>query len=269
MGNRRRRDDGDTISLFPFLSVLACVIGVLAMLVVALALSQVTKDDPQDAQDQKKAEERLIRYRDLQAKIKVDVKELEEMRKRVAELEKQHKAKLAQLDAFKKKNADRAKQIEKEMELLRLVTDIEFVKKRVASLDEDIKKLKEENKKLLVELNRRKNPKSMATVTVRPGGTGVGSKPKFVECTSSSIVIYTNEPPTRVRIADLRVSMDFTNLLATVSANTNLTLIFLVREDGAGAYYNASRIATETGIRNGKLPIMGQGNIDLSLFGQR
>ncbi len=268
MGSRRR-DEGDTVSLFPFLSVLACVIGVLAMLVVALALSQVTKDDPKDVQEQKKAEERLMRFREVQAKIKVDLKELEELRKRVAELEKLHKAKLAQLDALKKKNADRAKQLEMEMELLHLVTNIEFMKKRIAGLDEDIKKLKEENKSLLAELNRRKNPKAMATVTVRPGGTGVGSKPKFVECAASSIVIHTNDPPTRVRIADLRVSADFTNLLAAVSVNTNLTLVFLVREDGASAYYNASRIATEASVKNGKLPIMGQGNIDLSLFGQR
>jgi hypothetical protein len=266
---RRRRDEGDTVSLFPFLSVLACVIGVLAMLVVALALSQVTKDDPADAQEHKKTEERLVRFREVQTKLKVDLKELEELRKRVAELEKLHKAKLAQLEALKKKNTERAKQLEKEMELVRLVTDIEFVKKRVTGLDEDIKKLKEENKNLQAELNRRKNPKAMATVTVRPGGTGVGSKPKFVECTAASIAIYTNEPPTRVRIADLRASMAFTNLLAAVSANTNLTLVFLVREDGASAYYTASRIATEAGVKNGKLPIMGQGNIDLSLFGQR
>jgi uncharacterized protein YlxW (UPF0749 family) len=266
---KRRGDEGDAISLFPFLSVLACVIGVLAMLIVALALSQVTKDDPQDEAERKKAEERLKQFRELQSKVKVDVKELERLRKLVKELEAQHKAKLAQIEEFKKKNAERVKQIEKEMELLKLVTDLELIKQRIATLLEDIKKLKDENQKLEVELKRRKNPQSMATVTVRPSGSGVGLKPAFVECAAASLVIYTNDPPPRVRTADLRLSMAFTNLLASVSADTNKTLVFLVREDGASTFFTASRIATELGVRNGKLPIMGQGNIDLSLFTPR
>lgn len=266
---RRGGEEGDAVSLFPFLSVLACVIGVLAMLVVALALSQVTKDDPQDEAEKRRAEERLKQFREIQENLKVDVKELERLRKLVSELEAQQKAKLAQIEAFKKKNADRLKQLEKEQELLKLVTDLELLKQRIAGLTEDIKKLKEENKKLEEELKRRKTPRQYATVTIRPSGSGVGLKPSFVECGASGIVIHTNDPAPRIRTADLKLSADFTNLLASVSVDANRTLVFLVREDGAGSYSSASRIATDLGVRNGKLPVMGQGNIDLSLFGKR
>jgi len=266
---RRGGEQGDAVSLFPFLSVLACVIGVLAMLVVALALSQVTKDDPRDEAEKRRAEERLRQFREIQEQLQVDRKELERLRKLVKELEAQQKAKLAQIEAFKKKNDDRLKQLERQRELLKLVTDIELLKQRVAGLTADIGELREENKKLEEELKRRKSPRHYATVTIRPGGSGVGLKPSFVECGASGIVIHTNDPPPRVRTADLKLSQAFTNLLACVSADTNKTIVFLVREDGAGAYFAASRIATELGVRNGKLPVMGQGNIDLSLFGKR
>ena len=43
MGRRRDREDTD-VSLFPFLSILACIIGVLTLLISTLALSQMDSD---------------------------------------------------------------------------------------------------------------------------------------------------------------------------------------------------------------------------------
>ncbi len=42
---RRPRDNDDDVSLFPFLSIIACVIGVLTMMISTMALAQMdTKD---------------------------------------------------------------------------------------------------------------------------------------------------------------------------------------------------------------------------------
>ena len=42
---RRPRDNDDDISLFPFLSIIACVIGVLTMMISTLALAQMDNED--------------------------------------------------------------------------------------------------------------------------------------------------------------------------------------------------------------------------------
>ena len=55
-------------------------------------------------------------------------------------------------------------------------------------------------------------------------------------------------------------------LLDRVADNDKATIIFLVRDDGLATYELASRIARSRYARNGKLPVIGQGRIDLSLF---
>ena len=42
---RRRRKKGVSVSLFPFLSILACVIGTLTLMITALALGQMDTDE--------------------------------------------------------------------------------------------------------------------------------------------------------------------------------------------------------------------------------
>ena len=50
MGRRKKRGD-PSVTLFPFLSVLACVIGVLTLMITALAIGQMQENhDPRDKQ---------------------------------------------------------------------------------------------------------------------------------------------------------------------------------------------------------------------------
>ena len=45
---RRRKSDAESVSLFPFLSILACVIGVLTLMITALALGQMDTEEVAD-----------------------------------------------------------------------------------------------------------------------------------------------------------------------------------------------------------------------------
>ena len=47
----RRPAEEDGVSLFPFLSVLACVIGTLTLMIMALALGQMDTEEVASAED--------------------------------------------------------------------------------------------------------------------------------------------------------------------------------------------------------------------------
>ena len=59
---------------------------------------------------------------------------------------------------------------------------------------------------------------------------------------------------------------DFIALMEKVANGTNDSLVFLVRSDALSTYRTARRLCTDREIRNGKLPVVGSGRIDLSHF---
>ena len=59
----------------------------------------------------------------------------------------------------------------------------------------------------------------------------------------------------------------YNHFLTEVAKNPKSLILFLVRDDGAGAYNNgAGRAETDYKIRTGKLPIPGRGVLDLAMF---
>ncbi len=101
---------------------------------------------------------------------------------------------------------------------------------------------------------------------IQPGGSGVALEPTFVECAAAGLVIYEGPEPHRVHRKDMATDKTFIALLQRIAKRPLATVIFLVRDDGLGSYYTASSIARKHYARNGKLPVIGHGNIDLSFF---
>ena len=75
---RRGRDDSDSISLFPFLSILACVIGVLTLMIAALTLSSIGSNP---AVAQQEDQDRLER------ETKEDLAAVEELKTQIEKAE--------------------------------------------------------------------------------------------------------------------------------------------------------------------------------------
>jgi hypothetical protein len=80
------------------------------------------------------------------------------------------------------------------------------------------------------------------------------------------VVIYEDDPPKRVRKADLKTDETFLALLNRISADDTKTVIFLVRDDALSTYFAAAAVARSRYAKNGKLPVIGHGKIDVSLF---
>ena len=61
----------------------------------------------------------------------------------------------------------------------------------------------------------------------------------------------------------------FRSLLEKVANDNNGTMLFLVRSDGLGTFRAAKRLADGLEVRNGKLPVVGKGRIDLGHFNKK
>lgn len=265
---RRRNSSDDDISLFPFLSIIASVIGVLTMMIATLALAQT--DTPDVAQIEefeektkqlKQADDEIeelqreisvsnssaLQLREQKQTLQITVRELEEL---LAELER----------------------VEKELEEQKAIEVVippvdESMRESAADMQSQADALKEEIAQLEMELQSRVES-SEANVTVLPQGSGLDFIPHFVECAADSVVLHTQDPVKRIRTANLVNDEDFLALLEKVANGARDSIVFLVRSDGLATYRRCKKICDDREIRNGKLPVVGQGRIDLKAFGE-
>jgi hypothetical protein len=264
MAGRSIREEDD-VSLFPFLSILACIIGVLTLMILGLALGQMDTGAVAQAEEFARVKKRLEPTREEVAKLRETVerraaqstqgqRELQEARQRLRALEMQ----VGELLEANKKPV--------EIEMPQL--DDAARKKQLAALKDDLEKARERVEELLAELKKRKAPPEAARVQIRPSGSG-GSDlvPTFVECNAQGLVIYEeDDKPYRVPTAAIRTDEKFLEHLQRVKDNPKASIIFLVRSDAIGVYHAARAVARKNYVRNGKLPVIGKGEIDLSLF---
>jgi hypothetical protein len=262
---KRRSKAKVSISLFPFLSILACVIGVLTLMITAMALGQMDNDSFAS----------LFEFEQIRSKI-------EEAKKLIQKLQAEIAKQSGHADATQQELADARVELDqllrRKEELLKtqddpIEVDIEIPRvdpvtheQRLAQMREELTEQEKRKDELLAELKKRDKPPEEAQVIIQPGGSGTDLKPTFVECTASDVVVYEGAEPKRIRRADLAQDEDFLGLLKRIAGQPDATIIFLVRDDGLGTYYAARDLAQAHFARNGKLPVIGHGKIDLSRF---
>ncbi len=76
MSKRRKSDASQSVSLFPFLSVLACVIGTLTLMIAALALGQMDNPAVVSAEQFNLEKQRLEAEQKLIAEIEKQLQEV-------------------------------------------------------------------------------------------------------------------------------------------------------------------------------------------------
>jgi len=274
MAQRRKSSEGE-VSLFPFLSILACLIGALVLIISALVSAQAgkaegrTKEEIQMAQDY----QRMIREMEERKKLDVVLKE-----------------KLAELEKLQKELEDRQQRYLKLRKLLDSSKEVQEQNKQIAAnlqkeLDDllveigSLKKQQVESKKviaeLMAELKKREVPpdKKVPPVTVQPSGSGMPETTKvyFVECATGALKILNawGEGDYRLGATAEVVVADpvYNHFLTEVAKDKNSLILYLIRDDGQGAFNNgAGRAEGDYNIRIGKLPIPGRGQLDLALF---
>ena len=258
------------ISLFPFMSILACVIGILTFMIsVAAALKSQdtggrTKQQLERAQSYQKmdaaariTQEELQSLQKAHAAADAGTKRLEELQDRLAVLRQQME------DPEAKNPAAASRNLQKQLEDL-LTRLAQFSKERPA-LEAKIALLKAELEKRKLDVSAKPLP-----VVVQPGGTGSAAgraKPFFVECNGDGLVIHIDDKQSRVTTTAIGADADYNRFLSTVKKIPDALLIFLLREDGHSAWTRGAGLAkSRFDIKTGKLPVPGKGEIDLTRF---
>lgn len=263
MGRKKTRSDpGSEVSLFPFLSVLACVIGVLTLAIAALSISHLRSG--RDPEEVARADE----YVRMERQMREERELLERLRREVEEA----KGIEEELQRLRPQATQSAPDISKE-EVERLRRLLEDLKKQMADRSEAAERLKEEIarleallKELEADLETRQAALKGPAIMVKPGEAGRGKKYFFAEATREGLVLHGPGAKWRVPLKEIEKSKAFDSLCDSVKKAGQAVLVLLIRGDGIEAFQKAERAAQKAGVTVGRLPLVGQGPVDLSEF---
>lgn len=251
MANRRSRAEL-TVSLFPFLSILACVIGTLTLMIAALALGEMASSS--------KAYPGAIDKTELTRLVA----EIEASSRRLGETLSQHRELVAlrrQLKQLGFAEGVTAQRLAHQIEDRRHLADLE---RKRGEREAQIEALRAAAQVLETKIRNYATTPEDAPVQILPRGTNPLLAPYFVECKRGGVRIRRKDGgwTEEWNLDDMLDRGRFRVFLEEVRVRGNATAIFLVRPDGVEVYHRAERLAATQLVRFGKLAIPGQGTID-------
>lgn len=250
---RRFRSGGDSpVTLFPFLSILACVIGVLTLVITGLVVGQLGG-----------SQARAAEYADLDRQIAENQAEMGRLR-----------TELAQADSSARKAKELEREVErKQKQLTRPIEELRADRKRVEALS----KLKSDRDDVQAELDRKRQTLEQVQaelrkasgeglIVLKPSGSGRDTKPEFVECTADGLILHPSK--TRVAAADIAAGAAFKQLVDRVKQRSGWAIVFLIRpDDGAVKSFDQARSQAEgASAAYGYLALPHKGEIDFSVL---
>ena len=267
-----KRAASPEISLFPFLSILVCLIGALVLLIVVLTIVQGSAAAARDPEEFKRAAEAAKLRHELE-KVRAQSPDLERKKKTAADTLARTRPDDARLARLKEELAKASAPREAATDPDEIKRKISAARAQISKYEQGRKQIQEALARLKEELaarNKKPDDKPVPLV-VRPGGSGstAGNRPVFIEATAAGLTILrAGAAPLRVPTDSIPVDAGLQSFLEQTAKDSKATLIFLVREDGVSAYHKGAGWAeSKHGLRTGKLPLPGKGELDLSNFG--
>ena len=269
----RRKKKKQEISLFPFLDILACVIGNLILIITAVVLESVDTDKLADLFQneaiQKQTEENLEAIRGLEERLEKLKQDSSSSDSRVQKAQQQ----LVE--------AERA-QREAKGRLLNVPPpppppddeDTAELKKRNLEIQEIIAEMKRIEAKIA---DKKKKPDQTISILYANKGRGGVRRPFFVEVKKDNLVLLPNEldyknlfdteKPIKVPVAKMAGDKSFKKLLDYVLTHLGKTgllrrrrdtiITFLVRPEGVNSYRVAKKVVDQYEKTNEKRLIVG------------
>ena len=236
------------------MSVLACTIGSLVVLLAVMSLSTVgatvAAEESFDEGSEARATSRLLLEHD-----KAVLDEAEALWRKVDE-------------------AVEARGLEAGLNLVELSTALAEESERrdasrlVAEITREIKSLDQERDRVETSISVLENRRETLPILIDPTGLSKNWKPFFIECDEGGVTAYRATDDFRyfVPLEELSTSGDFGRYLRRVRAVPGALLVLLVRPEGIGTQTQAEQIVRNAGIRVARLPLPGTGEIDWSLM---
>ena len=268
----KRKDNGMSVNLFPFLSILVCIIGCLTMIIVVINISQMNKAEGRTPDEVLRAEAWMA----IKKKKEEETIEYDKLRNLIEEMIQKNRDTLAKQDKLSRLKEMKENQEEIVETRNELIAKINALQAAIKELDVEYPILAKKIEELLAELKKRDLPPDPPRLRVRPSGTGTTRFPYFVEAANGALMIHKSltEEPVTVPLAALNQNEEFVNLLKIVSGKELNRLIFMVRGDkeSAKAYRAAASVISAFNSENdvritpGRLPLPAKGKVDLTPF---
>lgn len=272
---KRRHGAKDEILLVPFLDILCSLIGVLVLIIVVLCVSMTEQTDGRPeaevemAQEAKKLRKEIDSHKKIEVIVNEKIATLDELQKQIEDRQQRY-IKLRKLQSTSKEILETNQKLSQQMlkELDDLLLELDGLKKQQVESKAEITKL-------LTELKKRQVPedKKVPPVIVQPSGSGMAEDTKvfFVEAAGGALKILgawgTEDYRLPANAETIIGDVTYNHFLTEVAKLPKALVLFLVRDDGQGAFNNgAGRADNDYKVRIGKLPIPGRGTLDLKTF---
>ena len=265
---RRAREDPQ-VSLFPFMSILACLIGILTLMIsVSMQINQKQVGQSEEEVERAKSNKKL---KDEAVKLEKEIKKLQEKAEKELKAQSEMQKLEQQIKVLTSKKEDLPDAPEMTPEELQQI--IVLVNKETVDIKKEQPELKAELARLKAELAKLKDippPKDIVKISPPKLGSSIPRNLWFIECNSTGLVIRgPDDKQTLVSTAAIPNNLEFLETLTKVErmGQTQAMVVYLMRKDGRLAYDWAAGIAeTKFKVRAGRIPIAHDAPIDLSAF---
>lgn len=249
------------ISLFPFMSILACTIGALTFLLVTMAMTSVGATRLVSDEENRRAADLAERLPQIEASLESLERDWEDLERA--------EALLAELDTELEERGLGAGESLAGIEA-RLVEV-----GRSANLDAELGRLKRatsraasERGRIETSINVLESRRETLPILIDPTGLSRNQTPYFVECDVGGATAYrvSDDLVYFIPLEDLSTSGDFGRYLRRVRALPGALLVLLVRENGIETSKRVESLARASSVRVARLPMPGGGKIDFRLL---
>jgi hypothetical protein len=237
------------------MSVLACTIGVLIMLLVSMSLAAVGASDAS-----------IRAYAETKELVDADREAIAQERLRLDRAEALWSEIDAALEELGLSSGLSSSSIERELERARSRT---VLAARLAEIEEEERRLVEDSASIETTIAVLESRRETLPILIDSTGLSRHLKPYFVECDSGGATAYRVSDDFRYFVPkeELSTSGDFGRYLRRVRAYPSALLVLLVRRDGIATMNRVQQVATAAGInRVARLPLPGEGELDWSLL---
>mgnify|MGYP005845118391 CR=1 FL=1 len=261
------RGDGVRLSLFPFMSVLACTIGVLTLLLLSLSLtsvggSRLAQDATGPFEEEMPLEAEAVRVDERAA---AELARLEQERERL----RQVAARWAKLD---RQLEARGLPAGRELEAIRRAIDRREVRAQRSDeldrIESRLAELRSEREGIEASIEALESRRKTLPILIDPTGLSRDQKPYFMEADGGGLTAYraTDDLEYFIPLEQVGSHGDFARYLRRVRATPGALLVLLVRPGGVKAMERAHALARNAGIRVARMPLPGEGELDWRLL---
>lgn len=263
----RIAESEQSTSLFPYLSVLLCIIGVLFLGVVVVSTGQLSlKRTIAQNQGMWEAYQALLQQREQAAEAVRRLEALrDEAKTNLIDLGRlRHE--VEQLEALSQEAKRRDSQ------LAEITDEASRLEPTVAEKRRQLAELAKTRDDRLLAARMAPKPGTVRIVgtfrmaDMEQGKTEAPPKPLFLECKGNSVIL--RPEGTVVPGNELEKSSVFQERVSRAESERDrgAILVLLIRTDGVKTFDRANKILNGRNIRYGYLPIPGSGDVDLSAF---